>query len=114
MSDKSIITNYLKDYWNKYPEEKNIDPSIEQFVKLARDNKYVIDHGIFIIYKEFGNIVDILYYCFDYQNNLLQTMKAHRAFISDRLVFLSDNIKPVYRRSKIIKFDMTYNKWRFI
>lgn len=107
------LKDYMEDYWEKYPAEKLHDPSIEEIYSLAKSNEYKIDHGFFCIYTRVDKEVRILFYCFDFQNNLRKTFKAHKDFTKNNLVFLSD-FKDIYKRNTIAEFDEITKRWRFL
>lgn len=108
------ILNYMHRYWVRYPEEKKHDLAIDKLLQLALQNNVYLYYGVFIIYTydKDGNII-VIYYCFDFQENLRQTMKAHKRFTKNRNVYMLD-FKDTYKRKSIAEFDSDKNIWRFL
>lgn len=107
------IIKYMTRYWVRYPEELTIDPELHEIIELASKYSVYLESGIFIVYQELEDKIIIMYYCFDFQENLRQTMKAHRKFIKNKVVYIP-NFKEVYKRKNIAVFDATIQMWRFI
>ena len=113
MNNIKDIECYMYRYWQRYPKEAAKDHPLPLILKLAESYEFFLAYGVFIIYTKQNGAYYVLYYAFDFQENLRQTMKAHRRFIKDKVVYIQD-FKSIYKRKGLAKYDQVKRLWRFI
>lgn len=110
--DCDIIT-FMNRYWDRYPKERLVDHPLPVILSIAQDYQVYLEYGVFIVYTERNGSIYILYYAFDYQENLRRSVKAHYAFTKDKLVYIP-SIKEFYRSPIRSSFDEVKQLWRFL
>lgn len=113
MSNIKDIECYMRRYWYRYPKEAAKDHPLPLIQKLAVDYDFFLAYGVFIIYTKKNGSYYVLYYAFDFQENLRQTMRAHREFIKGKVVYILD-FKSTYKRKGLAAYDQVKRLWRFI
>lgn len=100
-------------YWKRYPKEKEIDHPLLVILQMAANYQVYLEYGVFIIYTEKNSNIYILYYAFDYQENLRKSVKAHYAFTKNRMVYIPF-IKSFYTKPIRSVYDEEKQLWRFL
>lgn len=112
------IEKYLTEYWNKYPQEKEHDPSLDDInIFLECGGKYYLSKHLFILYLTRSSYIEIAMYWCDLVNisrkDFNQEMKNHRNFIgSFFLPVYSQTIKDKFNRKYLGSFESD-GKWRW-
>lgn len=114
------IGTYMRAYWEKYPNEREHDYTIEELLLLLDGGAecHLTDY-LLIIYKKNNDHVMILFYCCDGGSQDKTMVKhillQHRAFVKmfDIPIFI-DGLKGLFKRSSISKYDEDKKIWRFV
>jgi hypothetical protein len=110
--DCDIIT-FMTRYWERYPAELERDHPLPVILQMSHDYQVYLEYGVFMIYTERNDNTYLLYYAFDYQENLRRSVKAHYAFTKDRMVYIPQ-IKDFYKSPIRSHFDEEKQLWRFL
>ena len=89
------------------------DHPLPVILQMADDYDVYLSYGVFMIYTERKGNTYLLYYAFDYQENLRQSVKAHFSFTKNNKVYIPA-IKDFYRSPIRSEFDEEKQLWRFL
>jgi len=114
------IEEYLTKYWEKYPQEKENDYTIEE-VKEALSSvcNYFLDEHLFILYSEVDTHVYVYCYWCDVTNISKRELKkefiTHKRFIKsfNKPVYIP-SMKSSFIRDYMIEYDNELKLWRFL
>lgn len=111
---------YMTDYWVKYPNEKELDYSLNELALLIKDGaSYYLTKYMFVVYITKEDKIDILFYCIDgggfTRSKVKEIYSGHREFVSkfDKPVYI-DNVNDLFKRDKISQYDKHKKQWRFL
>ena len=111
---------FMYQYWNKYPDEEQIDYSIDEISELIDSGLlYHLAEFMFVIYKELSDVIEVQFYCIDMGNYDQRTVRkvfiGHKKFVTmfDKPVVISD-LKEFYQRKSIAVYSNKQKHWRFV
>lgn len=111
-----LIDKFLDVYYKRYPNEIELDPSIEDIYNaIGSGISIYIDSNILILYSLFSDCVIIHHYWYDGQYDVRTAYRQHKKFIR---LFSCDvyikNCKSFYNKKYIYKYINNLHMYKFI
>ena len=113
------IKEYLMAYWEKYPAEKEIDPTLKDIEDFLAFGSYYLNDGILILYVEYNTSVRPAYYFNDMGDlplgEIKKRLRSHKNFVKSfsKPIYSGGTMKPLFKRSYLFKQE-TETLWRWL